>query len=353
MAKVVDIDNVIDKAIIKSLQYNQDKFGAKGLLAGAIKNSVREEFKIDDAEEVQSRIRVLYKNGYLTEIKPSKPRKDNKRIYALDKDTEFNYICEPLPTECDSREIPAEIRRHHTVQLQEAIRNWILFLPEPDARYPFAPANRYQDDVKKYESHLLFKDLENHLPEMGKDVWSRWRKYKEEDLMKLQMMKEELLSLAKNEISRCFGIRLRFISDSEYGINNYECNLLHRILYDLVLDLSGRVPVQEAYDNQVRYVGELRENAILVNKESTIWKLKSGEVLIKVPKEEHEILIKGIEAFLNLLENVEKPHLIKPGKEIKDRVDELNRKKEEMIKELADCLQYYSFPGECKYLAGY
>jgi len=169
MTEIVDIDNEIDKAIIKSLEYSETR-GSIGLLAGAIKKTVKEKFKIQSDEEVQSRIRELYKRNILIEVKPSQPRKDKKKVYALNKDICFSYICGPLSTEVCSRQVPIEIRRHHTEGLQEAIKNWIAFFPQPKGEYPFDPADRHQNDIKQCQIHLLFPDLENHLPEMGYDV---------------------------------------------------------------------------------------------------------------------------------------------------------------------------------------
>lgn len=46
MNEVVDINNVIDKAIIKALEYMENENGVAGLLAGPIKDSVREMYGI-------------------------------------------------------------------------------------------------------------------------------------------------------------------------------------------------------------------------------------------------------------------------------------------------------------------
>jgi len=170
MTEVIDIDNMIDKAIIKSLEYMRERQGNIGLIAGAIKETVKEKFKIQSDEEVQSRITELYKRKILIEVKPSKARNDKKRVYTLNKNIELNYICGPLPTEVCSREVPVEIRRHHTEGLQEAIKNWIAFFPQHEGEYPFDPADKYQNNIKECQIHLLFPDLENHLPEMGYDV---------------------------------------------------------------------------------------------------------------------------------------------------------------------------------------
>ena len=353
MNEVVDIDNVIDKAIIKSLEYIRDKHRTKGLLAGAIKDTIKDRYSIDDSEAIQSRIRELHKRGILIEIKPSRPRKDTKRVYALNIIIEFNYICGLLPTEVGSKEVPAEIRRQHTEKLQDAIRTWIEFFPEPNSRYPFDNLDRYQDHVKKCQSHSLFPDLENHLPEMEYGVWKEWRRYKE-DLLKLQKMKEQLLSIIKNEIAKCFiGFKLRFIPDLEYGINYYDCHLLHKILYDLVLDMSGRISDEEAYNNYERCIGEFKFNTTIFDGTSTYWRIRGADELIMVPRDKREALTEGIERFLDLLNNIEKPHIIKPVNDIIKKVDELKRDKEKMMEELEDTLNYYCFSGECKYLAGF
>ena len=59
-----------------------------------------------------------------------------------------------------------------------------------------------------------------------------WDRYKV-DLLKLHMMKEKLLSLVEDDISKCFkGFKLRFISNADDGINNYECNHIQKVLYN-------------------------------------------------------------------------------------------------------------------------
>jgi hypothetical protein len=148
-----------------------------------------------------------------------------------------------LPSEIDSGDIPLENRKYHTENLEEAIRNWIEFFPDPNANYPFDSKGNYQNNLRKCKEHILFPDLINHLPEMHYNVLRRWNKY-EEDLFKLHRMKIDQLSYVKTEIGRCFTFRLIFIPDLEYGISDYECNLLHKIIYDLIIDMSGRVSGQ-------------------------------------------------------------------------------------------------------------
>jgi hypothetical protein len=110
--QAVDIDNVIDKAIIKAFEYSKSKsIPGRRLAAGGIKNIVKETFLINDEEDVQARIRVLHKREILIEVKPSQPRKDTKKTYALNEDMEFNYVCGPLPTEVGSKEIPLVSRQ--------------------------------------------------------------------------------------------------------------------------------------------------------------------------------------------------------------------------------------------------
>jgi hypothetical protein len=350
--EVIDIDNVIDKAIIKSLEYMCGKHGAKGLLAGAIKDTVRDKFGIQNEEDVQSRIRELHKRKILVEVFSSQERKDKKRVYGLNKNMEFNYICGLLPKECESRQVPIDVRRHHSVGLQEAIRNWIAYFPAPNAGFPFDPDARYQDDIKECQNHLLFADLENHLPEMGYNVCKEWRKYKE-DLLKLQKMKERLLSLVENEIAKCFiGLKLWFIYNSYDGIGNYECAHIQKMLYNLVLDLSGRIPGAEAYDNYNDIIWGFQEHSSILKGKTIIW--KGIDVFITVPGDKLNALEVGIGKFKLLVEDIiAKPHLIKEGKEIVEKVKRLQDDREKMTIELEDALQYYVIPGDCKYLAGY
>ena len=256
MDEVVDIDNKVDAAIIWALESVIEKKSSKGLFAGGIKDIVRDRFGIDNREEVQSRIRELYKRNILIEIEPSVPRKDKKRFYTLNENIKLNYVCGPLPSKTEMKEAPIEVRRHHTERLQDAIRTWIEFFPDPRADYPFDP----EDYIRKCQSHLLYPDLKNHLPKMNIDVLIKWNNYNEE-LMKLQKQKEELLSLIKKDISQCFEFELNYIDDLERGFYDYDCNLLHKMIYDIVIDISGRVPGQEAYDNYEEVVNDFRANA--------------------------------------------------------------------------------------------
>ena len=95
MNEVIDINNVIDKAIIKALEYMENENGVAGLLAGPIKDAIREIFGIKENDDViQSRIRDMHRRKILVEVEPSKPRNDKKRVYALNKNMRgrLNYI---------------------------------------------------------------------------------------------------------------------------------------------------------------------------------------------------------------------------------------------------------------------
>lgn len=350
MDKVKDIDNKIDAAIIKGLEYIIKNNISKGLFAGGIKDIVRDRYGIDDRDEVQERIRALYKKNILIEIEPSVPRKDQNKFYTLNENTKFNYVCGPLPSETELKETPIEIRRHHTEGLQDAIRTWIELFPDPNADYPFDPEHRCQDYIRKCQSHILYPDLKNHLPKMNTNVLIEWREYKKE-LMKLQKQREELLVFIKRDISQCFEFELNFIDDLERGFYDYDCNLLHKIIYDIVIDISGRVPGQEAYDNYEEVVNDFRANAQLIYFKSTVWWRKGDQDLIIVPKEEKDSLKAGAGRFLVLLDNINVSHLIKQGEEIIKNVTKLNKHKTEIIKELEGTLLFYLFPGECEYMA--
>jgi hypothetical protein len=282
---------------------------------------------------------------------PSMPRKDTKRAYAVNANMDFNYICGLLPNEIQQKVVPPEILRHHSEGLKDAIQQWIASFPAPNAGYPFDPDNKYQDGIKKCQDHLLFMDLENHLPEMGYKVWRDWGKYKE-DLLKLQMMKEDLLVIIKNDISKCFkGIKLIFISTDE-GMGPYQCYMVQKILYNLVLDLSGRISGEEANDNYIDAIWGFKDHSEIIEKDMIMWKIV--DTFIIVPKEKRDLLIAGVENFKILVEDtIEKPYVKKEGKEIMRKIKDMERNRSELIGELQDALQYYTFPGECKYLAGY
>jgi hypothetical protein len=78
------------------------------------------------------------------------------------------------------------------------------------------------------------------------------------------------------------------------------------------------------------------------------------DTFIIVPEEKRDLLIAGVENFKILVEDIiEKPYVKKEGKEIMKMINDMERNRNEMIRELQDALQYYTFSGECKYLAGY
>lgn len=354
LTQVVDIDNVNDKAIIKSFEHAKSTPIGKGILvASAIKKIVNETYSIDDAEVIQSRIRVLHKQGILIEVPPSEYRKDKRKQYRLNEEFEYNYVCGPLPKEIRSKEIPIDVRRDHTEKLKKIVETWIKFFPTPEAGYPSYAAPKYQENIKKIQDLLLYPDLENHLPEMGYKVWSEWRDFKKE-LAECGKMEKDLYALVKKEVSKCFdGMQLRFISSEEYSIRDYDCYLLDTILYNTVLDYSGRIFDYDAYPKLREWVDDLRENTVLHSDNSAIWELRGRGELIRVPKEMYESLNQGKDRFLELLENIENSHLLKPGRELIKKVRILNRNREMMITELEEILHYYCFPGECKYLSGF
>jgi hypothetical protein len=356
LTQVADIKNHTDRAIIESFKYAESKHLGKGILfAGAIKKIVGEKYSIADDEVVQSRIRTLHKRGILKEIRPNPSSKDKRKQYVLNEEFEYKYICGPLPSEGKSIEIPVEVRRHHTENLHEAIKTWIVSFPEPKAEFLYGQdtghINRY--NFKICESDILFCDLKNHLPQMGCSTLDDWLRYKQ-DTIGLEKLKDKLLLSIMEKISECFrGFKLMYVSDQDHGINDHECYLLPKLIYDLVFDFGGRVPGQEAYDNHEMCVTQLQENTELVDKNSAIWRLKGVGEMIRVPREEREKLEEGITSFMNLVDNIMITELIRTGKDIMRKVEELKKMKEGMIKDLKDLLQYYCFQGECNYLSGF
>lgn len=357
MIEEIEINNVIDKAILAALKWAEKIKDQKGLSSGAIKKIVKEIIGLDEKDtNVQKRIDTLHKKKILIDLAPSKSKKAKNLSYRINEELIFNYTCEPLPIENESliNEVPEEICREHTSELKEAIRAWIAFFPEPKPEWILKLEEiPHPYGVELCEEHLLFPDLINHLPHVDCNVCSKWEAYKA-DLKELEEMDEALLISIMNKILECFkGLNLRFIAGQGYSISDYECNLIHEYIYHLVLDLGGKVPSEDAFDLYGIILSKFKEKAKLREDDpiSICWVTGTTE-LIRVPKRDREILIGGISNFITFLENIDKSELFAKGKDMITRVNSLREERNAMIRELNGTLFYHSFPGDCKYLLG-
>jgi hypothetical protein len=367
MVEEVIIKHLIDIAIIKSFDYAKEtKFYEGCLCAGAIKDIVKKEILIDEKDTlVQKRIEILFDRNILiaalsceSEQSPNHSSylsveskgKAKNRSYKLNANIKFKYTGRSLPPESKSIEIPAEIRGRHTSDLKEAIQAWITSYPEPKVGNPFEEAYRYRNEIEQCEKHPLFADLSNHLSDY--EVCSKWEKYKL-NIETLERDKWLLLRLIEGKIQECFsGLDLRFIPDSEYGMEDYFCTFIHIAAYHLILDLSGRVAGEDAWNAYSDAIYQTKSNTKLIENGSIQWALKMEGEILQVPKEKQDILMKGIDNYIRFLENIEDSSLIAKGKDIMSEVNALRRERDAMIKELKDALFHFSFPGDCRYLVG-
>jgi hypothetical protein len=369
LAEKAIIDNLTERAIIKSFEYlKKTNFSDRYLDPHAIKRIARDIFHLNESDSnVQKRIEELCKSGILIAIPPCESKQSSgklaqnpgesknrikNRIYRLNDNIEFEYASGPLPSETKSVEIPAEIRRKHTSDLKEAIRTWISSYSEPKVGNPFQEAYAYRKEIELCEDHPLFMDLTNHLSLPEYEVCSKWEKYKL-NIETLEKDKWILLHSIEDKIQECFGgLDLRFIPDSEYGMEDYYCTFIHVATYYLILNLCGRVKDEEAWDAYEHAIYDTKANTKLIENGSIKWALKMEGDIIQVPKEKQDILMKGIDNYILFLENIEKSSLIANGKDIMREVNALRQERDAMIRELKDALLHFSFPGDCKYLVG-
>lgn len=333
MKEQITIYEIVDKAIIRCFKVNTGQ-----LSSGQIRKFVEQQnIKINDQTLTRKIQRMAKDKHYLIshKIRP------NKALYELNEGA-FDFIFEgpDLKTK-DSTEKPTGSSQEHTSKLKEAIQTWINEFSEPSPDYP----KRYSSVIAACESHLLFSDLSNHLPELGSNICEKWDEYKKE-LIKFDRLKENLFFSLKEEILKCFeGLNLTFVYDDENYLRDYECSLNPLSLYNVVMELES----DEGYDNHHRFLSWLQCNAPIFEKDDHV--LWGKEITyLKVPKKDRALLEAGVSRFMTFFEGIPVSKFPETAKEIKDNVDSLRQERDQILLELKRILFYANFPGECKYI---
>ena len=378
MVKEVEVDNLIDKAIIKSF----DK-AEKGMLKRkAIIQLVKS--RIDEKEpDIVTRITKLSKEpfNYLIRKEPTYHSKVERKtdrmwyVYQLNPELEFTFIGEPLPSETRPHDISPMAREGHTKDLQSIIKNWI-------ENFPKVPESENCDDfrleVEKCESFPLFRDLSVHLSNSGYNICQNWERYKK-DIEELQRDKKAALKLIEKRISDIFkGLRLTFVKHYN-NLRDSGCAYAYLIYSNLIYVRLGIRRVNQKYptcsdeeDNDKFLYGlskfedwsnmvkdRLNEMIIFKENDSAIW----GEdntiferypyperwECIRVPAKDIESLKKGKDEATSFFP-VLTPEIDRSINEIVERMIRLEDKRKAIMDELQDSLYCKSFQGECKYL---
>lgn len=181
----------MERAIIKSFDLSDTGILKRETIIKSAKISIEAN---DGA--IAKRIEELTKNEYLIHTSRGHYRKNPNYI--------FKFIDEPRSVAANkSKNVLKEEIREHTLNLKDAIRTWIYDFSEPCKEYPLDGGKLSSDIIHACESHVLFPDLTNHLPNMCSTVCSDWESYKKE--------LEELDDL-KGTLLRALGVRSAIVS---------------------------------------------------------------------------------------------------------------------------------------------
>lgn len=337
----LDIKNVIihkdlEVAIIKCFGTKKDK----KLSSGQIKQGLKKYNLRESDRSIQKKIERMAEEGYLHHEK----LRSGKYLYYLNKEFNFRLESSLIEPGNDSAPKTTESETRHTSDLKEAIQTWIDNFSKPCQDYPERRVDRYSSVIAACESHLLFSDLANHLPELGCSICEKWDEYKRE-LVKLDRLKENLFSSLKTEIMRCFeGMNLTFVYDDENYLGDYECSLNPLSLYNVVMELES----DEGYNNHFRFLSWLQCNAPIVEKDDYVfW----GEVIayLRVPKKDRSLLEAGVSRFITFFEDIPVLKFPEMAREIKIKADSLKQERDQILSELKRTLFYTNYPGECQY----
>ncbi|NYT02921.1 MAG: hypothetical protein GKC10_09235, partial [Methanosarcinales archaeon] len=116
---------------------------------------------------------------------------------------------------------------------------------------------------------------------------------------------------------------------------------IEALIEDLESRQSEKKMQSEPNSNEVRDVNSSRLVVMV------------GDELVKLSKNDRDILLEDINDYVKFLEGINESILFDEGKKINNKVNELQQYRKEMLIELKETLQYYSFPGVCKYLTGF
>ena len=329
------INKDLEIIIITCFGPNRDK----RLTAGEIKKCAQKFIRESDSN-IQKKIERMAKDKYLLHDKLA----NKKYLYYINLDKEFIFTHPPPEPLGHGIDMTTNNIRSHSVKLKEAIQAWVDNFTESKPEFPAGEGS--QDLViSACEAHILFPDLENHLPGLDMDVCEKWRNYKDE-LLRLSELKRHLYSSLREEILRCFeNLDLHFV-DTEY-LRDYDCSLQPLSLYNDVLRLASCD--ENAYHEHEMFLSWFECNVHIVEKDDHIF-WGNGISYLRVPKKDRDILEEGVLKFKALLRDIDRSEYIDIAGKIIEKTEQLRPQRESILKDLQRAMLYTNFPGGCKYL---
>ena len=364
MIREVEVNNLIDKAIIKSFEKADEGVLTRKVIVKLVKNLIGKS-----EPTIAKRVEKMSSGSFEYLIKTS------RGIYKLNPDIKFSFTGERLPPEAKIIEISPKIRAEHTKELKPTIENWIESFPKVPESENF---HEFRLEVKKCESFPLFKDLFMHLSKSDYDLSQNWERF-QNDIDELERDKKAALKLIEKSISDIFkGLRLTFVKHYN-DLRDSECAYAFLIYSDLIYVRLGirkvnrKYPIfsdEEEYDKYRRELSKfedwssmvkdrLNEMIIFEENNSAIW----GEdntifdrypyperwECIRVPAKDIEALMKGKDEATRVFSELT-PEIDRSIDEIVERMIRLEDERKAILDELRDSLHCKSFLGECRYL---
>jgi hypothetical protein len=345
---MIEIYDPIEQAIIKAFEKSNNAMLPRKAIIKEVKNQSDKNDNI-----IIKKIEKLVKLKYLMKT-------SSRGIYKLNRDFKFELVGQTPPPISDSREPPFEVRKKHSDDLKEAINVWITYFPK--SRFDHCCLGSVRTDVfKNSEQHILFQDLINHLPIINPEICNYWKIYKKE-MEILDLMKIDLSKSLNEQVAKCFEtLDLDFAPHflCEYQIEpNDKCEPLQCYLYFYILEQLSDGLAKKKLRDEIGYPDSPEyseyENAISDIKRYRIYKkyyLESlGYCKSDAPIEVKEKLDRAIYKFYEFFNNLLIPEYLELSNNIIEKVCELSREREKIIRELQRILFYSSLPGNCEYI---
>lgn len=363
MGNVQKVIHNVDCAIIEVLKSEGNNWLKRNYIIGRVKKYP--EINVD----VGKRIAQMYKKGYLIRDPDKKP------LYKLNPDIDFDcsnwkfqFSISSKDNRDDAAEIPYEVRRQHTKDLQKLITNWMGHFPLPTTDMPLnSPTELTIETDYIYYEDPLFPDLMKHMA-LTSSVCEKFRDYKTE-IEELKAAKQELYDVIKDELKKCFEILdiepATFPTPPHSEIYYYDMvgqGSLGRSVYNSFFESAKSF---EDYQNTFDFVvfdmeNEYHSHKFIVHPathsdengnisigDRFYWALIKNE---SIPEEKQEYVSKATANFINFYRNCRNTELSGLAASIKEKIKALEQEKYEIVKELGRLLNYSAFPGDCEYL---
>jgi hypothetical protein len=348
MEKVIKICDQIDKALIEALQDAEGHILQRKALSRLVSKRIKE-----NEGRIVKRIEKRSKDPYNYFIKC------DRGIYKLNLDIHFDPIGEPLPPKStmanpishrlngDTAQDPYII---HTQELRSAIDYWINNFPQPTHIYPEKPATHYSYKVSLCENHILFEDLDNHLPLTGNNVLVEWDSYKAE-LEVIEGIKANLYNSTKQKVQECFkGLDLHLAIEMDESRLDTEY-IFESIASDLYKHYWSYYQFYRCIGNDkglpdIKYLFLDCDEFDYIEKDgSIIW----GN-LIAVPEEDKDKLAHSIGRLMGTLKNMPDNRFSYDINYLINKMECANSLRDIILSELRGVRLYPILPGDCQYL---